>query len=494
MTTVEIHAQDQLGAAAANARVLFELDAPDVVDADATLVIPARISADLDLHGIAQIELHPNTSGRRGTQYRVYFFRPQTAIAFWQTRITVPDTGVAKFGDLITDPPPGKSAAQAAQDAAIQAAADAAASEAATLNFGAALTVDGEAVDSGEAFSVDYDAGAPSIFFQIPRGEQGIQGPTGATGPAGADGADGTDGNNGWSPILATVTDGARRVHQVTDWTGGAGTKPATGQYIGISGLVADIADGVDIRGAEGAAGSTSVPAWLAAQNYGQDRILAYDTFNRADAAAATDALGVSDSGHTWTGEDISTAAWLTDGRWSYPELAGKQAQGGDSLNAQFSVATIALADAAFVDSNNLRVLRFVVDVTGASPAGVIMRWADIDNHLICWLGGNNGRRLEIVERVSGVSTLVAFSDDNTVLGVTRAGRLTVDVSIYSGGLFVAAQGNGGGWLKASYSRAAADNQTFYDAIVAATECGIIFADSQPAISSFSLMDLPRAL
>lgn len=54
---------------------------------------------------------------------------------------------------------------------------------------------------------------------------------------------------NGWSPVLSIVSDGARRVQRVVDWTGGEGTKPATGSYIGAAGLVADIADAVDVRG-----------------------------------------------------------------------------------------------------------------------------------------------------------------------------------------------------------------------------------------------------
>lgn len=67
----------------------------------------------------------------------------------------------------------------------------------------------------------------------------------------------GGSGDDGWSPILAVVTDGARRVHQIADWTGGGGTKPATGGYIGASGIVALIGDAVDIRGAEGETGAT---------------------------------------------------------------------------------------------------------------------------------------------------------------------------------------------------------------------------------------------
>ena len=76
--------------------------------------------------------------------------------------------------------------------------------------------------------------------------------------PKATDGADGTHGDDGWSPIFATVVDGARRVLQLVDWTGGTGIKPATGAYVGSTGLVALMADATDIRGAEGAAGSGS--------------------------------------------------------------------------------------------------------------------------------------------------------------------------------------------------------------------------------------------
>ena len=55
-----------------------------------------------------------------------------------------------------------------------------------------------------------------------------------------------------WSPVIANVADGARRVQQITDWTGGGGTKPATG-FIGATGLVATAALATDIRGAGGA-------------------------------------------------------------------------------------------------------------------------------------------------------------------------------------------------------------------------------------------------
>jgi hypothetical protein len=71
----------------------------------------------------------------------------------------------------------------------------------------------------------------------------------------GLQGANGTDGEDGWSPILAVVSDGSRRVLQVVDWTGGTGAKPATGNYVGPSGLVVSIGSAVDIRGAQGTSG-----------------------------------------------------------------------------------------------------------------------------------------------------------------------------------------------------------------------------------------------
>ena len=87
------------------------------------------------------------------------------------------------------------------------------------------------------------------------RGEKGDKGDTGATGVAGSTGATGAKGDNGWSPILSVINNGSRRVIQVINWTGGSGTKPTTGQYIGASGLVSDISLAVDIRGEQGIQG-----------------------------------------------------------------------------------------------------------------------------------------------------------------------------------------------------------------------------------------------
>lgn len=62
-------------------------------------------------------------------------------------------------------------------------------------------------------------------------------------------------GQKGWSPVLAVMNDDERRVLQVFDWTGGEGQKPATGQYIGLNGLVDDVGAGIDVRGSQGVRG-----------------------------------------------------------------------------------------------------------------------------------------------------------------------------------------------------------------------------------------------
>lgn len=91
------------------------------------------------------------------------------------------------------------------------------------------------------------------------QGIQGIQGPTGLTGDQGIQGVQGNPGapgDTGWSPLLAVVTDGARRVFQIVNWVGGTGTPPSsTNQFIGPVGIVGTAAAAVDIRGPAGADG-----------------------------------------------------------------------------------------------------------------------------------------------------------------------------------------------------------------------------------------------
>ncbi|PSO19140.1 hypothetical protein [Bradyrhizobium sp. MOS003] len=72
--------------------------------------------------------------------------------------------------------------------------------------------------------------------------------------PKATDGAPGIDGDNGWSPVLAIVEDGERRVVAVARWVGGDGPPPDTG-FIGPDGILNDIAGATDVRGSPGARG-----------------------------------------------------------------------------------------------------------------------------------------------------------------------------------------------------------------------------------------------
>ena len=81
-------------------------------------------------------------------------------------------------------------------------------------------------------------------------------------GAEGRPGAAGDPGDNGWSPVLATESDGQRRVQRVIDYVGGQGAKPVIdvpNSYLTAMGLGTK-ANAVDVRGAAGSA-SANVPS-----------------------------------------------------------------------------------------------------------------------------------------------------------------------------------------------------------------------------------------
>jgi hypothetical protein len=95
-------------------------------------------------------------------------------------------------------------------------------------------------------------------------------GSTGYVALASATDIRGAQGYAGWAPVFGIVSDGLRRVLQLTDWTGGAGTKPAIGtQYVGAAGMTNTISFAVDIRGPQGIQGdnTTATAVTTAANN-----------------------------------------------------------------------------------------------------------------------------------------------------------------------------------------------------------------------------------
>jgi len=81
---------------------------------------------------------------------------------------------------------------------------------------------------------------------------------------------DGTPGTNGWSPVIQTVTDGARIVLFLADWIGGTGTKPAGSgsdhSYIGDNGLTT-ITLARNVRGQAGADSGYKPPSFYKVGN-----------------------------------------------------------------------------------------------------------------------------------------------------------------------------------------------------------------------------------
>ncbi|WP_414461834.1 hypothetical protein [Hyphomicrobium sp. DY-1] len=143
-------------------------------------------------------------------------------------------------------------------------------------------------------------------------------------------------GDDGWSPVFSIVEDGDRRVLEVTDWTGGIGTKPAINKYVGDTGFVDDITDGVDIRGPIGQQGEGLEPDSRGA------------FAERADHDSEdTNYCYLSIDGD---GDQITTACLFfklsaESGDWSDPTILGTSGSGSSSssrnriINPTFAIA-----------------------------------------------------------------------------------------------------------------------------------------------------------
>ena len=68
-------------------------------------------------------------------------------------------------------------------------------------------------------------------------------------------GVQGDAGSDGWTPRFAVRSDGERRVLRIVTWTGGTGISPSEG-FVGPNGIVASASDAIDIRGPAGEDGS----------------------------------------------------------------------------------------------------------------------------------------------------------------------------------------------------------------------------------------------
>lgn len=144
---------------------------------------------------------------------------------------------------------------------------------------------------------------AEAVDIRGPEGEKGDQGDQGDQGDPGGQGDPGDDGDNGWSPVLAIASDDDRRVVQIADWVGGEGSKPATGDYVGASGLTSDIAQAVNIRGPAGAGTGDMLASTYDPQGIEAD---AFDRGNHTGTQAAGTITGLATVATTGAYSDLS--------------------------------------------------------------------------------------------------------------------------------------------------------------------------------------------
>lgn len=245
---------------------------------------------------------------------------------------------------------------------------------------------------------------------------RGAAGTNGTDGDDGLDGTDGTDGSDAWSPVLANVVDGARRVQRIVDWVGGEGTKPATGVYVGPTGLTNVLADATDMRGSAGANGAGS-----------GDMVAANNLSELTDKAAARTNLSVYSRAEIDTG--LTGKADLVAGKVPVAQLPALAIT--DTYEVASQAAMMALSaergDIAIrTDENKSYVL-------AAEPATTLANWKLLrtPTDLVLSVAGLNGAitaaalKTALAYAIADVAGLQAALDAKLALaGGVMTGRL----------------------------------------------------------------------
>lgn len=134
---------------------------------------------------------------------------------------------------------------------------------------------------------VDYDDGRRGKDADMPALQRQVANFLAAL-PKPKDG-EGKPGRNGWSPMLAVVEDGARRVLRIIGWFGGNGPEPPTG-YLGPHGLTDEISEATNIRGAPGPREESS-----GASDAGLKKLIRSLTMSQADIISLIEAGTMED-------------------------------------------------------------------------------------------------------------------------------------------------------------------------------------------------------
>lgn len=248
--------------------------------------------------------------------------------------------------------------------------------------------------------------GSPVIIENVGTPEHAL---LNITIPEGGKGDIGDKGDKGWSPVFAIIVDGARRVLQVTDWGGGEGTKPATGGYVGATGLTPTIGDAIDIRGP---AGTATIPdgdkgdittsddgdTWLIKAGAVKNTHVAPDAaiaatkvgFTPAAGVSATDVQGaIEELGGSRTSVRVATRAAMSA---LSPDVKAAYLGGESGRNGMFVWNAADLSAFVTADPSQGIYVAPTSDATGASGAWV--RDFDGAGVLDVWFGvvrGNVG-------------------------------------------------------------------------------------------------------
>jgi hypothetical protein len=240
-----------------------------------------------------------------------------------------------------------------------------------------------------------------------------------------------------WVPTIAVATDGDRRVLEVTGWTGGTGTEP-DGGYVGATGLVVLIADGIDIRGAQGVTGAGSGDL-LAANNLSDvaSAATAFTNIKQAGSTTATGVLELATDAEAQTGTDTARAitpanlqaVTATETRKGVVELAtiAEAETGTDTARATTPAGVLA---SIVLNAQNFPSGTVMLFMQTAAPTG----WTKSTTH--------NDKALRIVSGAASSGGSVNFSTlfartttDAVTLIQANLPAVALDITVNSAGI-----------------------------------------------------------
>lgn len=224
-------------------------------------------------------------------------------------------------------------------------------------------------------------------------------------------------GDRGWSPAFAIVSDSARRVLQLTGYVGGEGTAPSenVGKYVGATQMETLIANGVDIRGPQGASGA-GTGDMLAAQNLNDvaSKPTAFSNIKQAATTTATGVVELATTTEAAAGVDTSravTPAGLTAFSEAHPS-------GAMVLLNEGSVSGVAALDLVFTTYTDYSHIRIIL--TGVRPS---------TNGTTLWLrfSSNGGSSFDSGVTDYNYGRMISFSTNNFSASATLAGAIVLE-------------------------------------------------------------------